>query len=500
MDDLLHVVSYQRASADKAKDEHTVTDQRKVNQMTAGRLGWRIVHAFTDNDKSAAKEGVIRDDFEAMLRVLRAGKLPDGTPVQGCVVVAEDRLVRRAGDYERFVDAITSMDGRVFADARGPKDLYSEDVESMGLMGAVLSRMEAKKMRRRVTRWHRSRAEDGAIPNGYRPFGWKDDRRTLDPVQGAAIRKAVQSILAGGSVNSIVRNWQEKGFVTTRGNAWEAQTLKQLLRNPRLCGWRKINGEIVKDADGKPVQGQWEAIITPQEWEAVQAIFDARRGKQVGSNGIIGNLPTDFRDHTYLLTGILRCGRPKDDGTLCMAKLRVTSHRDCDHHVYACRSKAQGGCGRLARRGDMVDLFVSEVVLAKLEEQPLGAAQVEPWAGASELEEAETQLRELREHWHKKKVSNSLFFSEVERLEAEISRLTKERAQYEAAARRARSSITDIRRRWYSDTDDDRLDMAQKRALIREGFLAIIVHPVGQGRGSRGTFDPDKLELIWREN
>ncbi|MET8146471.1 recombinase family protein [Sphaerisporangium sp. NPDC005288] len=500
MDDLVPVVSYQRASADKARDEHTVTDQRKVNQMTAGRLGWRIVHAFTDNDKSAAKEGVIRDDFEAMLRVLRAGRLPDGTRVQGCVVVAEDRLVRRAGDYERFVDAITSSDGRVFADARGPKDLYSEDVESMGLMGAVLSRMEVKKMRRRVTRWHRSRAEDGVIPNGYRPFGWRDDRRMLDPVQATAIRKAVQAILAGGSLNSIVRNWQETGFLTTRGNAWEAQTLKQLLRNPRLCGWRKINGEIVKDADGKPVQGQWEAIITPQEWEAVQAIFDARRGKQVGSNGVIGNLPTDFRDHTYLLTGILRCGRPKDDGTLCMAKLRVTSHRDCDHHVYACRSKAQGGCGRLARRGDMVDVFVSEVVLAKLEEQPLEAAQVEPWTGASELEETETQLRELRDHWHKKKVSNSLFFSEVERLEGEISRLTKERAQHEAAARRARSTVTDIRRRWYSDTDDDRLDMAQKRALLREAFHAVIVHPVGQGRGSRGTFDPDKLELIWREN
>ncbi|GGQ15891.1 recombinase family protein [Streptosporangium pseudovulgare] len=500
MDDLVPVVSYQRASADKARDEHTVTDQSKVNRMTAARLGWRIVHAFTDNDKSAAKEGVIRDGFEAMLRVLRAGRLPDGTLVQGCVVVAEDRLVRRAGDYERFVDAITSRDGRVFADARGSKDLYSEDVESMGLMGAVLSRMEVKKMRRRVTRWHRSRAEDGVIPNGYRPFGWKDDKRTLDPVQSAAIRKAVQEILAGRSLNSIVRGWQERGFVTTRGNAWEAQTLKQLLRNPRLCGWRKINGEIVKDAAGIPVQGQWEAIIAPQEWEAVQAIFDARRGKQVGNNGIIGNLPADFREHTYLLTGILRCGRPKDDGTLCMAKLRVTPHRDCDHHVYACRSRTQGGCGRLARRGDMVDMFVSEAVLATIEEGPMSPPQTEPWAGASDLKDSETQLRELTEHWHRKKVSNSLFFAEVERLESEISRLIKERAQHEATTRRAKANLTDIRRRWYSETDDDRLDVSQKRAVIREAFHAVIVHPVGQGRGSRGTFDPDKLELIWRED
>lgn len=242
MDELIPVVSYERASEDRLKDEHTVLDQRKVNLRTAERLGWRVVHSFTDNDKSAAKDGVVRDGFEKMLRVLRAGKLPDGTPVRGCVVVADDRLVRRAGDYERFVDAITFQDGRVFADARGPKDLYSEDVESMGLMGAVISRMEVKKMRRRITRWHRKRAEDGLTPNGPRPFGWKEDKRTLDPVQSAAIRRAAEQIIAGCSLNSIVLEWHRQGLVTTRGNAWRPQTLKQLMRNPRLCGWRRIGG------------------------------------------------------------------------------------------------------------------------------------------------------------------------------------------------------------------------------------------------------------------
>lgn len=165
--DLIPVVDYARASTDKAKDEHTVKDQQTVNESTAVRLGCRIVARFADNDKSAAKENVLRDDFEAMLKVLRAGKLPDGTAVMGCIVVADDRLVRRAGDYERFVDAITADEGRVFADKRGFKDLYSEDVESMGLMGAVISRMEVKKMRRRVRQWHRSRAE--SPPHRGRP-------------------------------------------------------------------------------------------------------------------------------------------------------------------------------------------------------------------------------------------------------------------------------------------------------------------------------------------
>src|SRR3954447_12063941 len=96
------VVSYARISADTRKDEHGVRDQHKVNRETAARHGWTVVHEFTDNDKSAAKANVVRDDFESMVKALRAGKLDDGTPVRGVVVVADDRLARRPGDFERF--------------------------------------------------------------------------------------------------------------------------------------------------------------------------------------------------------------------------------------------------------------------------------------------------------------------------------------------------------------------------------------------------------------
>src|SRR5690242_2995538 len=95
--DLIPVVDYARASADKARDEHTVRDQQAVNDRTAARLGCTIVARFADNDKSAMKEGIIRDSFEEMLRVIRAGRLSDGTAVMGCIVVADDRLIRRTG-------------------------------------------------------------------------------------------------------------------------------------------------------------------------------------------------------------------------------------------------------------------------------------------------------------------------------------------------------------------------------------------------------------------
>ncbi|MED7928177.1 recombinase family protein [Nonomuraea sp. LP-02] len=324
------VVSYARISADIRRDEHGVQDQHRLNRETAERHGWTVVHEYTDNDKSAAKADVVRDDFEAMLRVLRAGELPDGTAVQGVVIVAEDRLARRPGDYERFVEAITYQDGRVFADARGTKDLYSEDTESMGLFGAVISKMEVRKMQRRMRRSHRTRAEQGLPVGGTRPFGWKPDRLTLDPEEAPLVRQAVLDLIAGRSFHSITNQWRREGAKTSLGNEWTTPSLKLNVQNPRICGWQEINGELVRDPAGNPVVGQWEPIVTPEQWMAVKNIFDARRGHYIHRDGRIGHILTpDFREPNYLLTGFLRCGRAKPDGSLCNTSLRVTHSKDC---------------------------------------------------------------------------------------------------------------------------------------------------------------------------
>lgn len=345
---IVPVVSYARISAETRRDEHGVQDQHRLNRETAERHGWTVVHEYTDNDKSAAKADVVRDDFEAMLRALRAGELPNGTAVQGVVIVAEDRLARRPGDYERFVEAITYQDGRVFADARGTKDLYSEDTESMGLFGAVISKMEVRKMQRRMRRSHRTRAEQGLPVGGTRPFGWKPDRLTLDPQEAPLVRQAVLDLIAGRSLHSITNQWRREGAKTSLGNEWTSASLKITVQNPRICGWREINGELVRDTAGNPVVGQWEPIVTPEQWMAVKNIFDARRGHYIHRDGRIGHILTpDFREPNYLLTGFLRCGRAKPDGSLCNTSLRVTHSKDCVQHIYICPGKTAGGCGGL---------------------------------------------------------------------------------------------------------------------------------------------------------
>lgn len=498
--DLIPVVAYARASADKKKDQHSIEDQHLVNSETAARLGCKIVYRFSDNEKSAAKAEVYRDDFEIMLKVLKAGKLKDGTPVMGAIVAAEDRLIRRAGDYERFVDAVTYDDGRVYADARGFRDLYSEEVENMGLMGAVASRIEVKKMRRRARRWHRKNANKGVLPPGPPIFGWKADRKTADPVQAELWQRAVAGLLAGRSEHSLIKEWQRKGIKTVRGNDWTYNSFHKAIQNPRLCGYRMLKGELVTDADGSPLVGDWDAIITPEQWYAVRELLKPKSGQSVDEQRT-GVLP-DEREHRYLLSGILRCGRLRDDGTPCGARLRV----DPSPFSYRCPSSVFGGCGGVSRRGDMVEMFVSEAVLAVLEKRNVTARKdVGPFVNETELADKLEQMRELREKWRLRMVTNELFFEEIGRLEPDIAKLRTEKQRHELTAQKAAADRSDIRRRWYGKDEngneyDDALDLSQKRAYIKEALITVIVHPAGKGNGSRGTFNADLLEPLWRDD
>jgi hypothetical protein len=371
----------------------------------------------------------------------------------------------------------------------------------MGLVGVAFSKIEARKMRRRMRRWHRARAEAGKPSGGTRPFGWAEDRLSLEPSESALVSEAAKDFITGRSINSIVREWQVDDVRTSTGRPWTARSLKVTLSNPRLCGWRRIGGEIVRDENGQPIVGQWEPIIAPEQWMAVDAIMQARKGKRVSRDGESGEeLPADYREHKYLLTGTLRCGKPRPDGTPCNARLRVSQQRDCVQHIYTCPPKSNGGCGGVGRRGDKVDEYITEAVLAKLEERSATQRAPKPWPKAVELSRVDRKLAALRSQWQQDQISDEFFFATARGLEEQQRALRAERNRHELVASRVGADLGDVRARWELPVENGGLDMSQKRAYIREALHAVIVLPAGRGNGSRGTFNPDLLVPVWRED
>ncbi|MFI1729209.1 recombinase family protein [Streptomyces acidicola] len=482
------VVCYARISFDgRVKDAHGIEDQHRDMTEAARRLGWLVVYRYTDNDKSASKESVVRDDFEQLLSDLATGTTPEGYPINGVMAVNDDRLYRRPSDWERYLKAFTSQEGRVYHDSNGLQDLYAEGFEIKGLVGVAMSLSETRKKQRRSRNSHRSRAIRGQAVAAWRPFGWEDDKVTLRQEEADAIRKAVHDVIAGASISEITRQWKEAGFITSRGNPFQYQTVKQVLKNARLCGYREIKGELVRDGDDQPIVGEWETIITPKQWFAVTAKIRERGGGT--------GMPRGSLVHKYLLTGILRCGNVRDDGTVCNNKMIGIKANDWlkYKHAYMCKKTVDGGCNKTYKRGDKTDDAIEDLVIAKLERDAATKAQEVPdWDKAEALERALKSRRELERRWHDDEdtdIDDETFFRNLPVLERRIKELRADENAHEALKAEAEEATEDIRKSWESKT------LTQKRDAIKKVLSAVIAVPGGKGNK---TFDPDLLKPVWR--
>lgn len=483
--DLKCVVCYARISFDgRAKDAHGIEDQHRELADNARRFGWLVVYRYTDNDKSASKEDVVRDDFEQLLTDLAAGHTPEGYPIHGVMAVNDDRLYRRPGDWERYLRAFTAHEGRIYHDSNGLQDLYAEGFEIKGLVGVAMSLAETRKKQRRSRNSHRNRAIRGQSVAAWRPFGWDDDKVSLRPDEAKAIREAVRDVIAGASIGEITRRWKEAGFITSRGNPFQYQTVKQVLVNPRLCGYRAIKGELVRDGEDQPILGEWEAIITPKEWFAVTAkIRERGRGTGIPRGGLV---------HKYLLTGILRCGNVLEDGKTCNNKMIGIKANDWlkYEHAYMCKKTVDGGCNRTYKRGDKTDKHIEDLVIAKLEKEAASARQDIPdWDKADDLERAVQSRNRLEHQWHEGEIDDETFFRNLPPIERKIKDLRNEQANYLAMKAAAEAAEADIAKTWKSKT------LTQKRELIKKALHAVIAVPGGKGNK---TFDVELLKPVWR--
>ncbi|MFK0109071.1 recombinase family protein [Streptomyces sp. NPDC091217] len=480
------VVAYCRVSNDRhRKDGHGVADQAKHCARIAAHHRMIIVHRYVDNDRSASKAGIERPGFDAMLTALREGVSATGYPVDGVVCVSDDRLYRDIRTYQRFLECFLAHPSRAYADDFGSYDLYTENSAQRGLLGAAAARAESTKQQHRARLNHRARAERGEPVSPRRAFGWNTDRLTLHPGESEIVRNGVQGLLQGATLTAVTQDFVASGYPSSLGNPWQRQTVKQLLRNPRLCGYRKLDGVLVRDADGEPVVGRWERIVSPEEWLGVTELLGSQR--HAGGWHRHGASPQGTVQ--YLLTGLVRCGKPLlPDGTQCGAAMH--GHPTSTSYEYRCRSALDGGCGRLSRQGKAVDDLITEYTLTKLDRQWTRSEPIiVPWPNACELDLAAQRKASLQEQWYAGEISDFAYFRRLPQEEAEIKRLINEQRAWSVAHRCDMSESMDARAHWARLTTD------AKHQVLRSLLDSVIILP-----GVKGShrFDPTLVVPVWR--
>ncbi len=189
----------------------------------------------------------------------------------------QDRLVRRARDFMGIVFWCQQNDKKLYSATEGLGDVTQHAGLLMGFITAWQSEGESlagsARMKNtqaklaREGRWRGGRAlygfraicichELGKCPEGKDCKGWKltpDEKETAK-----VVREAARRAIAGESANAVVADFNRRGVLSADGTLWKALTLRRILRKPALM----------------------DGIISPAEWNQLQAALDARKRNQ----------------------------------------------------------------------------------------------------------------------------------------------------------------------------------------------------------------------------
>ena len=476
-----------RESTDRERQlDHQLTDLR----AEVARIGGRIDREIPENAVSAFKRQrvtlpdgtygyrVVRPEWEKILTALRRGEC------NALMVPDIDRAMRDPRTLEDLIDVVEYY-GVYVASLTGNIDLTTDAGISAARSLVNQRNQESRNTSRRVIDGQRHAAMKGGIHGGqHRPFGWRKDRIHLNKREVAHIRRELPRILAGVSAFTLAREWNERGIPTVTGAVWRRGTIRNIFLRPRICGLVTYQGEILVDADGNKVHGQWEPILTEEEYNAVVALWGPSE-KAVKSR--LGAKGSGYKT-TYLLSPFIRCGK-------CSARMigsRRKTRRGEFQEFYRCPPNGTGGCGGVTRLAAPINEYVKALVIA--EQQKIQFRKLEdlpPWPKAQELADLQARIDESQRHYEKGMVSAQRHFSSLARMEADEAELLREKRRYEGRQQARKHAVANLAEEW----EKPDFTMEQKQAAVAQTLEAVIIKPVGKG----GRFHPDQIEPVFRD-
>ena len=424
---------------------------------------------YVDNDRSASN-GQARPEWERLLVDVQAGN------VDAVVVWNQDRGWRKMSELETLRPIFEPRGVLLATTNIGTIDFGNADDVFRAQVSTALSEMEIAKMKVRMRRAARQRAEDG-VPKWRSAFGYVDDVHQPDPVTAPLVREAYAAILAGGSITDVAKDWNERGHTGLTGKPWSPSTVSLFLRAPRNAGLRAHNNKIVGD-------GAWPGLVDQKTWESAQRVLNAP-GRAPGRKSV----------KKHLLTGVLLCGKPGCNGYLNGQWAMQAGNRAAPRAhsiVYACKT-----CRGCSVRADHVEPLLYGVVSRRLAEPDA----VDLLKSAQHDEVEAERLRAEKQQ----------LYAQIRAAEAEYDDGIIDGRRLKARKERVAEKLTEIERH---EQDDERLrvfdglplgkpEVTEKIAgLSPDRFRAVVsvlltatVLPVGKGGK---VFQPERVVIDWK--
>jgi DNA invertase Pin-like site-specific DNA recombinase len=458
----IRAACYCRISSDPKDKREGVDRQREDTAALCELKGWQVAGFYIDNDRSASN-GKGRPEWERLLADVEAGK------IDAVAAWDQDRINRMMDDFQRYKKLFVKHGILLAASNVGDIDLTTPTGVLTATIKTAVSEHEVSMMKIRMRRAGHMRAERGT-PWWRDAFGYTPGYE-LHPVEAELVRKGYESILGGGSLSGIAREWNAAGAHGRNGKPWSATTVSGFLRSPRNAGLRSHTRDGITTIIGAAT---WPALVDETTWRATQAILEdpARR-------------PGPKTVRRYFLTGLLRCGKCKDGGAMA-------GHQGARGQLrYRC-TKCHGST---ILKADAENLIV-DIVCARLARPDAKALLIDRDAPDLDKLGAEANaIRARRDELAAELADDTITPAEWrtirERLNAKLAAVEEKMADASAARVFADVPLGTHKVR----AAFDRLDMDRQRAVINVMLTATVMPAHKRGRH---TFDPERVVIEWR--
>jgi site-specific DNA recombinase len=411
-----------------------------------------------ENDRGAStRSKKARPEYDHLRQMVL-----DGT-IKAVVFYSNSRLTRRPKEFEDWIELHEKTRVELVSKVSGNDDLGTADGRMVARIKASVDAAEAERISERVRRSFEQRRASGKVATGGpRPFGFAAS--ASNPVviseEAEAIRHACRLVLSGATLGQVATEWTERGLKPIRAASWTRDSVRSVLRSPRVAGLVAHKGEVV----GK---GDFEAIVDRVTWEAVVQALD--HGPKPTSNARV-----------HLLAGFVFCG-------VCGNRMYSSNAAGRPNNAYRCVKQRQG-CGSVKRNKEWLDTYVDGYVRGILSEE--GGLSVEADDGpvpVSDIETLEQRIAELRERHVADEIDGEDFFPLLSGLRAKLNEARKAEAEVVKRATQ-KAALSDPIKVWEDGS------LLAKRALLADLVQGIYVKPVG--RIGRAPIPVDSVEIV----
>ncbi|MCR4419777.1 MAG: recombinase family protein [Clostridia bacterium] len=449
----LPVGGYIRISTRKGGQLSSIENQKKVLSQWAELHRYRLVRFYIDVRSGEYVAG--REELNRLREDIRLGR------IRGVVTKEISRTSRDVMDVLELKREIAGWGG-FFVSIKENYDSRTDDDEFLLVLHAALAQKERKATAGRVRITQLVKAREGRTNVPLPAFGYRlsADRQHLevDPRNAPVYRFIVARFLEGWGQAKIARHLNAQGCRTRRGGRWSPNAVRTVLSNPVYLGLTIYNTTtLIRDALGRQRrvmrppdewiirEGTHPPLISPEEFEQVQAMLRERRRKQ-------------SRDWTterkYLGSGLLRCA-------------------ECGAKIYGARYPAKSGAnkpaGRFLYRYRCADLYGRcSRPMKYWDMQRVDRAILELLRGL--LADGERLRQTVREHLAVAEAVREDLGEELRRLAGELERLDGALRKQQLAYEQGAITLDEYGRRAAELREErHRLELA-KRAV--EGRLA----------------------------